>query len=262
MAYPIITCRPKSLPQEKLVAAAEDATSINPLNHPRLGIFTSAASSSIPIKEQIAFNTKKYWSTGGVDLTVGFLDTNDAALKARILSHMNAWGTRINARFVESSDHPQVRIARVAGDGYWSYIGTDINQIAADQPTMNLENFSMETPEEEYRRVVRHETGHTLGCEHEHLRRELVNKIDPDKAIAYFGAMDGWTPEMVRQQVLTPIEDGSIRGTAHADPNSIMCYQIPGSITKNHQPIVGGTDIDAQDYAFMSIIYPKIAAVA
>jgi hypothetical protein len=36
-----------------------------------------------------------------------------------------------------------------------------------------------------------------------------------------------------------------------------MCYQIPGEITRNGKPIVGGLDIDKSDYAFASQIYPK-----
>jgi hypothetical protein len=36
-----------------------------------------------------------------------------------------------------------------------------------------------------------------------------------------------------------------------------MCYQIPGAITKDGNPILGGLDIDEQDYTFMSSIYPK-----
>jgi hypothetical protein len=36
-----------------------------------------------------------------------------------------------------------------------------------------------------------------------------------------------------------------------------MCYQIPGSITKDGKPIIGGLDIDDQDYAFAAKIYPK-----
>ena len=125
---------------------------------------------------------------------------------------------------------------------------------------MNLEAFTMSTPEAEYHRVVRHETGHTLGFPHEHMRRELVNLIDPDKAIAFFGATQGWDANMVRQQVLTPIEESSLIGTDHADPQSIMCYQIPGTITKNGQPIVGGLDIDKLDATFAAKIYPKKAA--
>src|SRR5450631_473968 len=81
-------------------------------------------------------------------------------------------------------------------------------------------------------RVVRHETGHTLGCPHEHLRKELVDKIDPEKAIEYFAREDGWSAEETRQQVLTPLEKASLIGTAHDDPRSIMCYQISGEITK------------------------------
>jgi hypothetical protein len=36
-----------------------------------------------------------------------------------------------------------------------------------------------------------------------------------------------------------------------------MCYQIPGTLTKNGQPIVGGLDIDKIDYTFVGRIYPK-----
>ena len=38
-----------------------------------------------------------------------------------------------------------------------------------------------------------------------------------------------------------------------------MCYQIAGSITKSGKPIVGGLDIDRQDFAFAALIYPKVA---
>src|SRR5262249_40573964 len=152
---------------------------------------------------------------------------------------------------------PQVRIATTPGLGYWSYLGTDILSIAAGEPTMNLDSFSAATPDSEYARVVRHETGHTMGFPHEHMRRELVAKIDRDKAIKYLEDTQGWTEEEVIQQVLTPIEDSSLLGTPHADPNSIMCYQIPGTITKDGSPIVGGTDIDRLDYEFAGKIYPR-----
>lgn len=120
----------------------------------------------------------------------------------------------------------------------------------------------MTTADSEFHRVVRHETGHTMGFPHEHMRRELVNRIDPQKAIKYFGQTQGWSEQMVRQQVLTPLDEGSLIGTAHADPKSIMCYQIPGILTKDGQPIVGGTDIDPSDYAFAAKIYPKPTKVA
>jgi hypothetical protein len=172
---------------------------------------------------------------------------------------MNAWAKTANVRFVQTKAEPQVRIARGDGQtgGYWSYLGTDILNIAAGGPTMNLQAFSEQTPDSEFHRVVRHETGHTLGFPHEHMRGDLVDLIDPAKAIAYFGATQGWSADEVRQQVLTPIEDSSLWGTPHGDPDSIMCYQIPGSITKNGEPIAGGLDIDPSDYAFAAQVYPK-----
>ena len=253
----LIACQPKSLPRNLWISAAKTAAEINPVNHPPVERLMSLMPNFAPQPEHIAVLTTKYWHTGGVRLTVGFLDNAPADLRAHILLHMNAWANSAKVSFVESSAEPQVRIAREA-DGYWSYLGTDILSIAAGKATMNLQGFTMQTPESEFHRVVRHETGHTMGFPHEHMRRELVDKIDPNKAIQYFGATQGWTPAEVRAQVLTPIEDSSLLGTAHADPNSIMCYQIPGSITKDGKPIVGGLDIDQQDYDFAAKIYPKV----
>ena len=255
----VIVCTPRRLPREKLVAAAQKATEINPVNHAPVERLAMIMPGFTPTPERIAVVTTKYWGTQGVHLTVGFLESPPADLKARILAHMNAWNKTANVQFVETNTDPQVRIARAGGDdgGYWSYIGTDVLSIDVDKPTMNLEAFTMDTLESEFHRVVRHETGHTLGFPHEHMRGELVAKIDPQKAVKYFGQTQGWSPAEVRAQVLTPLEESSLMGTPHADPNSIMCYQIPGIITKDGKPIVGGLDIDPSDYAFGGKLYPK-----
>jgi hypothetical protein len=256
MADPLV-CIPKRLPLDRLIHAAARAAEINPVNFPPLHRLAQLNANFRPTREEIAVVTTKYWQTKGVRLTVGFLDNPAADLKARILSHMNAWSTRLNVSFTESKIEPKVRISRVPNDGYWSYVGTDILSIEADQPTMNLDRFTMATSDEEFRRVVRHETGHTLGCPHEHMRRELVQKIDRDKAVEYFGATQGWSPLEVEQQVLTPLDERSLWGTGHTDPASIMCYQIPGTLTVDGKPILGGLDIDESDFAFMEKVYPK-----
>jgi hypothetical protein len=259
MTTQLITCTPKQLPEDQWVVAAENAVRINPVNHPHLERMSGLRAGYSPTRVEIAIVTSKYWGAKGVHLAVGFLDKPEAALRTRILSHMNAWGKCANVRFVYTTGQADVRIDRASGaqGGYWSFLGTDIKLIDANKPTLNLEAFTMQTPDSEFYRVVRHETGHTLGSPHEHMRRELVARIDPAKAIAYFGKTQGWSADEVRAQVLTPIEESTIRGTPHADPNSIMCYQIPGSITKNGEPIIGGTDIDKLDCSFMGSIYPK-----
>jgi len=254
-----IVCLPRILPRARWGEAARVATAENPANHPPVERLMRVVPGFAPTKAAIAVLTTKYWCGGGVKLTVGFLDGAPADLRKRIVEHMNAWSKTANVLFVESRTEPQVRIAREGGadGGYWSYLGTDILTIPPDQPTMNLQAFDMSVPESEFRRVVRHETGHTMGFPHEHMRRELVQKIDAKKAIAFFGATQGWPPDEVRRQVLTPIEESSLWGTEHADPRSIMCYEIPGTLTRNGQPIVGGTDIDEDDYAFAAKLYPK-----
>jgi len=254
----IIVCSPKRLPIELLVKAAKTAVEINPLNHAPAYRLIRVMPDFVATPERIAVLVQKYWGVQGVRLTVGFMDNPPTDLRKRLLLHMNAWAKTANTTFVETKTDPQVRIAREGGadGGYWSYLGTDILHIPRNKQTMNLEAFTMQNPESEFHRVVRHETGHTLGFPHEHMRRALVNKIDEQKAIAYFERTQGWSEAEVRAQVLTPIEESSLRGTK-PDPKSIMCYQISGDITKDGKPIIGGLDIDASDYAFAAQIYPK-----
>lgn len=259
----LIVCRLKRLPKSTLVEAARTATRINPVNHPRMDQLAGLMRGFRLTPQRIAVMTTSYWGSAGVKLTVGFLDNPPADLRKRILLHMNAWDKDANIQFVPGHTDPEVRISRAGGQdgGYWSYVGTEILHIRKGKATMNLEEFTMETPESEFHRVVRHETGHTLGFPHEHMRRALVDKIDRKKAIAYFKRMDGWSAQETIDQVLTPIEEAAIRGTI-ADPKSIMCYQIPGEITKDGKPIVGGLDIDESDYVFAGQLYPKKAAAA
>ena len=250
-------CSIKLLPAHEWVQAAASAARINPANAPADQFLRSVAA-EVDIKpDHLALLTAKYWGSRGVRLTVGFLDGPAADLRARILSHMNAWAASSNVQFVETAGSAQVRIARTAGDGYWSYLGTDVLHIAADHPTMNLDSFTMNTQDSEFFRVVRHETGHTLGFPHEHMRDEIVNRIDRAKAVAYFGRTQGWNEAEVVAQVLTPLPNSALIATDHADPNSIMCYWLPAEIMKDNVQVDGGTDIDAQDGQFAARVYPK-----
>src|SRR5215469_8462184 len=225
-----VSCRIKELPKTAWASAAKKAVEINPTNAPAVATLRAAAPSAIIPPEHLALLTSKYWGAQGVRLTVGFLDDAPADLRARIVSHMNAWGAWCNVQFTETATNPQVRIARTAGDGYWSYLGTDILRIAANKPTMNLDSFTMSTADSEFHRVIRHETGHTLGFPHEHLRKEIVNRIDRAKAIQYFETTQGWSEAQVVAQVLTPLDDSALIKTAQSDIHSIMCYWLPALI--------------------------------
>lgn len=246
-------CVPKKLPSRLRVKAAETAAKVNPVNSPMIGAFAEASEALIMEPQRIAILTTKYWGPYPRRLPVSFMERTPANLRERIIRHMNEWPTGIT--FVETQETGVIRISR-GGRGYWSYLGTDILHIPRHLPTMNLAGFTMNTPEREYRRVVRHETGHTLGFPHEHMRRELVNRIDPEKAYAYFWRTQGWDRPTVDQQVLTPLDQRSIFAT-RPDETSIMCYQLPGAITKDGRPILGGMDLNWVDRAFARRIYPR-----
>lgn len=252
----MLVCMPKTLPKRLLVKAAETAMRISPTNAPVFGPLAAVGEDfhvSDPLR--IAVVTSKYWGPRPRRLTVSFMETTPADLRARIISHMNAWTKTANISFVATTGSGDVRISRGPG-GYYSYLGTDITLIPKNRQTMNLQSFTMNTPESEYKRVVRHETGHTLGFPHEHMRKDLVARIDPTKAYQWFLQTYGWNKAMVDAQVLTPLNEASLMSTP-ADQTSIMCYQLPGLITKDGKPIIGGTDIDPTDYAFAGKIYPK-----
>lgn len=253
-----VGCIIKSVPARLLVKAAEAAVTINPVNAPGLAAHRAMVfEADVNQRLRMAVSTAKYWGPTPRRLTVSFMESTPANLQARIISHMNAWTKTGCISFVATSGIGNVRISRGSG-GYYSYLGTDVLLIPTNRQTMNLEGFTMNTSESEYKRVVRHETGHTLGAPHEHMRRDLVARIDPPKAYAYFLQTQGWNKAMVDAQVLSPLDERTIMSTP-PDQDSIMCYQLPGSITRDGQPIRGGSDINASDFAFIGRIYPKFS---
>jgi len=257
----LIVCRAKSLPVSRRDAAATRSVEINPANASEHRVVARTPIGRSGGRPRLAVVVGRRWPSAGVRLTVQFLDTPPRDLRARILRHMNAWNKTSNVVFTETRGTGQVRIARLDSPddmaGYWSYVGTEILEVDDDKPTLNLEGFTMRVSDAEFRRVVRHEAGHTLGFDHEHMRRDLVQRIDPRKAIAFFDRTEGWTAREVREQVLTPLTQKSIMGTTESDPTSIMCYQLPGAIMKNGKAIRGGKDINRRDFAFAASIYPK-----
>jgi hypothetical protein len=166
-----IACKPKALTPSQEVKVLRRSIEINPANADHQRVVTRTPTGRRGGPRRLAVVIGHRWPESGVTLSVQFLDNPSRELRRRLLEHMNAWSDRANVQFVETSGTGQVRLARLKEPenmaGYWSYVGTEILGIEEDQPTMNLEGFTMRTAEEEFRRVVRHEAGHTLGFEHD-----------------------------------------------------------------------------------------------
>lgn len=255
--FKVKTCHLRILQRDILRLLTSGTNKAFPNRNPLLKKEIAGRSKETLKLDYLALVSEKSWGPKGVHLSVGFLDNPPTDLKTKILSHMNAWGKTANVSFTETNVSPEVRIARTNGQGHWSYLGKDILNIADNEATMNLDSFTMATPESEFYRVVRHETGHTLGFPHEHMRQEIVSNIDINKAIKYFEQNYRWTKEMTIFNVLTPLEQHSILRTSQIDMNSIMCYHLPESITIDGLPITGGADITESDFIFAAKIYPK-----
>ncbi len=254
------TCRLLSLPPRQLIAASQNAVVIRPENDPYIGPddgpLRKVLDATVP-PLHAAMLTTAYWGEKSASkITVGFLDNPTPTLKSMILQCANMWAKRANVGFVESAVDSMIRISREPGHGYASYLGVGCLMIPRDQPTMWFDSFTELTPWSEFLRVVCHEFGHGLGLIHEHMRKEIVVLIDPALAIPYYWLNQMWDKQQVENQVLTAYPESSLFAETPPDPNSIMCYPIPGSITYNRQPILGGAEIDENDYDLVARLYP------
>jgi hypothetical protein len=112
-----LVCTPKALPPRLLHMAAATAVRINPVNAPSISAFSALPPDfQIMEPEHIAVLTTKYWGPTPRRLTVSFMESTPANLRARILSHMNAWTKTGCISFAETAGTGIVRISRGPGD--------------------------------------------------------------------------------------------------------------------------------------------------
>jgi hypothetical protein len=110
-------CTPKFLPKHLQVKAAKTATDVNPMNAPVFGFAPDdeAVTELVSDPLHIAVVTSKYWGPLRRRLTVSFMEDTAAELRARIVSHLNAWAKYGGLSFAETSGTGDVRISRGPG---------------------------------------------------------------------------------------------------------------------------------------------------
>lgn len=243
MAEDIKLCLDKSLPRELQDLAKQLSVIENPSNNPR---------SESPF--EMAADWRYLWQKGST-INVRFLG-GEASVHTKVENYAHQWEEFANVKFgFVDTGKAQIRVAFIAGNGSWSYLGTQALTYSDQQiPTMNFGWLTAETSEEEYSRVVLHEFGHALGCVHEH--QHPLNGIpwDKEKAYIYYG-QQGWTRDDVDSQVFRRYST-SITRFSEFDANSIMMYPIPNEITNGHYSVDWNMHLSSTDKVFIGKLYP------
>jgi hypothetical protein len=247
-------CYDRVLPPELALVAAGMAVDENPTNRPVFHFSPGLGVPPMPPTELAALTAKK-WPNGRT-LHVRFLD-GDPQVQARLQPFAHQWSEFANITFVfDNSPDAEIRIS-FEHQGSWSYLGTDALAIASDEPTMNYGWLTNNTPDDEYSRVVIHEFGHALGCFHEHQNPIAGIPWDKEAVYAHYaGPPNFWTKAQTDHNLFTRYSQ-SISQFSEFDPDSIMLYSIPDSMTIGSFQVGWNRVLSPTDTSFVNVLYPK-----
>ena len=235
------------------------------------------------IKLQAAFYTAKLWPNNST-ITVGFLEKPDKIHRSTIIEleanrdssgHslkidplqytidkvdvITAIKKIVNERinpivnlkyiFIDDVSNAQIRISFDPEQGAWALLGTDcLTKKNPTDATMNLGWFDVGT--------TIHEFFHTLGCIHEH-QNPSGNVIPWDLNAVYSWAeqTQGWDHDTTYQNIVERYKADQINGSTF-DPNSIMLYFFPGSLTTDHKGTHENLILSPTDVQYVNSVYP------
>lgn len=148
--------------------------------------------------------------------------------------------------FVDNASAADIRITLDPKEGSWSLIGTDCRR--ASGPTMNLGWFDVPT--------VLHEFGHALGLIHEH-QNPRGNSIQWDEKKLYDWAAktQHWTSSVTYANIVKKYSLDQVNGSLF-DPESIMLYFFPGSLTLDNRGTRQNMRLSSYDVWYISQLYP------
>jgi hypothetical protein len=201
------------------------------------------------------------WPAGQV-IRARFME-GDESLHDRVKSVAERWTApgmaKLEFQWVDDGAS-EIRIAFEQGNGSWSYLGTQCQDIPEDQPTMNYGWLTPDSPDDELTRVVLHEFGHALGLIHEHQNPEGGIEWNEPAVIADLsGPPNNWDEQTIRSNVLDHYDPGVITGS-DVDSKSIMMYPIPAAWTIGGFSADLNSDLSDTDVAFIRRVYGEEAA--
>ena len=158
--------------------------------------------------------------------------------------------TNLTFKFINDPKKAEIRILFDEMQGAWSLLGTDcLTEKDHTQPTMNLGWFDVPT--------VMHEFGHTLGLIHEH-QNPSGNTIqwDAEKVYKWASKTQGWDNETTYTNIIEKYKSDQINGSDF-DPDSIMLYFFPASLTLNNKGTDENLRLSKYDVLYINSVYPN-----
>ena len=206
--------------------------------------------------EFLAMAVDKYNVWGNIEvLPVKFLGGTESIQK-RVEMSAKEWENHANIKFCFVSDgYAPIRVSFDQKIASHSQVGKAALSVVGDEPTMNLA-VTDSTPLAELKRQVLHEFGHALGCIHEHCSPGADIQWNVEEVYSYYKKR-GWDKLTVDRNVF---QKYSLERTKYSefDPESIMTYRIPGSLTETGFSIPYNCELSAIDKKFIAKVYPKL----
>lgn len=196
---------------------------------------------------------------------------------ARIASEWATVGSRVPLDFGDmnapsscvQNQFYQIRIG-FQYKGYWSMVGTDsVNIAAQNEQSMNFALFNVNPPlDKKFSRIVLHEFGHALGLHHEHqsYKSPCKTEFNWDAIYTYLqGPPNYWSVEKIDHN-LRPRGDNANNDASKFDRKSIMLYSFPVSFYKEGTAAEcythGNHELSEEDKVAISKFYPSSIAEA
>ncbi len=195
----------------------------------------------------------KTWQPGRT-LGVGFLGGSDTQ-RSKVRRWVQEWSQFANIGFDFNATRPELRVDFTPNAGSWSLIGTDALTVPAGQPTINFGWVTNTSDDTSDRAVILHEFGHALSLGHEQSSPGQDIQWNYPKAFAYYMATQGWSAEMVQQNVFDVYGRSQVEGTPY-DRASIMQYPVPAELTLDGRGIGWNTDLSDLDKQHIAAILP------
>jgi hypothetical protein len=194
----------------------------------------------------------KTWQPGRT-LAIGFLGGTPLQ-QEKVRRWAGEWLHHAHLGFDFGARRPEIRIAFNPRVGSWSNVGTDALAFATG-PTMNFGWVTDWSTDESDRAVILHEFGHMLGLGHEQSHPDMDIAWNKPAAYDYYMTTQGWSAQMVDDNVFAVYDRGLVEGTAY-DRASIMQYAVPAELTLDGRGIGWNGALTERDKGHAAAMYP------